>query len=537
MGLRAGSLVGRARETPHLVILFIGYLSLNAGLAFLIGTSPLLGIIGTMMINLVILLFLVPSWAIPFYILVAAPSIVIPLGTGILSRFFVGNLVLALLVVVGFAHTITTRRKAAQPLLPASLLLPLIAVALVGLSSIIYARTHPDPGVVYSFPHASVPLTLVNITEMLLLLGLPAVLVSIPGLIQTIRGVKWIIWAFVGLGMLYAFGTIFAGPLGLYSDEVILGNRRPQVFGATSSILGMLLVFFACIGLSQALYARARAASLCWWLFTITSSIAVIMSFGRQSWIALVLSGLVIIGLRTRNLLVLLLVPGFLLLLLIPGVSEFFNPQEVYGIDRLIMWQDALAIWQRHLYFGVGAGNYQFFDIAYGIDVGGVAHNQFLEVLAEMGIQGLLCLLWSLAATGRFALQRFNAATTALGKAIALAYLGYYTAYVFGGFFGDFFLPSVAGAGGTMALAWVSYHWLLLGLVLTIPRWEQPAPARAAVEPGQPAKEQLQSAAGTTSRGYWELGRSEQLVGIEDEPVAGPPWIASKSAPGLSERK
>ncbi|GAC1347198.1 MAG: hypothetical protein NVSMB27_12100 [Ktedonobacteraceae bacterium] len=334
-----------------------------------------------------------------------------------------------------------------------------------------------------------------------MLLGLPAIIVIAPGLFRTIRGVKLIVQAFLGIGMLYALGTIFAGPLGLLSLDTVLGYRRPLVFGETSSILGMLLVLFACIALGQALYARKLQTTLGWWLCTLIFSCAVIMTFGRESWIGLGLSMLGMIGLRTRNLSILFIIQVFLILLFVPAVSDFFNPEKVYGIDRLVMWQDAIAIWQRHPYFGIGAGNYQFFDIAYGTDVGGVAHNQFLEVMAEMGVQGLLCLLWSLVAIARCMVQHFFTATTGQGKAIALAYIGYFITIIFGGFFTDSFLPTVAGAGGTYSMLWISYPWLLLGLVVTIPRWEQSACAQDLLEPGQGTEKRLRAGNGQSSKG------------------------------------
>jgi O-antigen ligase len=256
---------------------------------------------------------------------------------------------------------------------------------------------------------------------------------------------------------------------------VILGNIRPQVFGQVSSALGMLLVLFTCLALGKALYAHKRGESFFYSLCTVIFSIAVIMSFGRESWLALGLSVLVMIAFRTKSIAALFILVLFLPFIFLPGVADFFNPDKVYGLDRLTMWQDAITIWQQHPSFGVGAGNYQFFDLTYGTDVGGFAHNQLLEVLAEMGVQGLLCLLWSIAAIGRFTFQRFRAAKTSQGKAITLAYIGCYFALILGLFFGDSFLPSVALAGGTYAMIWVSYFWLPLGLVLTMPLWEKSA--------------------------------------------------------------
>jgi O-antigen ligase len=181
------------------------------------------------------------------------------------------------------------------------------------------------------------------------------------------------------------------------------------------------------------------------------------------------------IGLRTKNwsILFVLLIP--LALLFVPGVTDFFNSSKVYGADRFTIWQDAVNIWQSNPIFGAGAGNYQFFDRIYGLDKVGVAHNQYLEVLAEMGIQGLVSLLWLLCAMSWVAWRSFTRARTALSKSIALAYIGCQLTLFISGFFTDLFMPSAAAGGGTSLFVESSYRWILLGIVLSIPNWEQEA--------------------------------------------------------------
>lgn len=453
------------------------YLILSVGLAFLMLQSPLLGLLSAVVITSIVLVFFVrPQWFLPLYILVAAPSLALSLSnSGIFSRLYIGNLLFGLLVVTWLLRYVLPERKSGRIVVEPSVLLPFGALVLVGLTSIIYSRLFPDPNVSYSFVHSNVSITVVNITEIALLVSLPIFLIIVPGMVRTIRAVQWVIGSYVAVGMLYALGTIFAAPLGLYSGDVILGNRRPQIFGATSSGLGTLLVLFTCIAFGQALYARKRIFRLCWGLLTCIFAVSVIMSFGRESWIDLFLAVLVMAGFRLKNWWMLLILLVLLLLWFIPGATDFFDPGKTYGIDRLQIWQDAIAIWQRSPYMGIGAGNFQFFDLTYGTDVVGVAHNQYLEVLAEMGVQGLLCLLWILVALGRVALKRLNTATTAMSKALALAYLGYYVTIISGGFFASDIIPSTAGGGGTPELVGGSYRFLLLGLVLSIPSWEKEA--------------------------------------------------------------
>ena len=471
--LSSRSLVLPSTATSATLII---YLVLSVGLAFLMLSFPPLGLLGALVINLIVLFFLRSRFALPLYILIAEPSVAFSLiGSGILSRLYIGDLLFLLVMGIWLLRTVLPERKVGQLNLEPSLLAPLGCLILIGLTSIIYSRLFPDPNVSYSFVHSNASITIINITEMALLIGLPLFLVIVPGVVRTVRSAQLIIGSYTAVGMLYAVGTIFAAPLGLYSGEVILGNRRPQVFGATSSGLGTLLVLFTCIALGQALYASKRIIRLCWGLLTCIFAVGVIMSFGRESWIDLFLAVLVMAGFRLKNWWTLLALLVLLLLLFIPGATDFFNPGKTYGIDRFQIWQDAIAIWQHSPYMGIGAGNFQFFDLAYGTDIVGVAHNQFLEVLAEMGVQGLLCLLWLIVAVGRIMFKRLRSASTSMSKAIALAGIGYYVTIISGGFFTDSFVPSVAGAGGTGAFVEESYRWLLIGLVLSIPNWEKEA--------------------------------------------------------------
>jgi O-antigen ligase len=446
------------------------YLVLSIALAFLMPISPLIGVLGALVINLIVVFFVQYQLALPFYILVAGPSVALSLSTtGIFSRIYIGNLLFALVMGIWVLKIVLPKRKSGQVKLELSLMVPLVALIAVGIMSIIYSRLFPDPTVSYSFTHSNVSITLVNLSEIVLLTGLPMFLLIVPGMVHGVRDVKLVLGAYLVVGLMYALGTIFAGPLGLYSKDVILGNKRPEVFGSVSSALGSLILLFACLALGQALYARRGFPRLSWSLLTIVYCIAVIMTFGRESWIALFLAVLLMVGLRIKKWSVLLIMLVPFLLLLIPGVSDFFDPSKVYGADRFKIWLDAIAIWQRSPYFGVGAGNYQFFDLTYGTDVVGIAHNQYLQVLAEMGVQGLLCLIWLIVAIGRISFKRFHAATTNMNRALTLAYLGFYVSLIFGGFFTSTFIPSAASGGGTGPFVEASYRWLFLGLILSLP--------------------------------------------------------------------
>lgn len=458
------------------------YLLVSLALAYIMPVAPLLGVAGAVAINLVVLFFLRSRLALPLYILVAGPSLALTLSrSGTLSRLYLGNLLFALVVGVWILQTVLPMRKSGKRLLELSLFAPITGLILVGISSIIYSRLSPDPRVIYTYPHSTVSINIVNLAELAVMIGLPMFLIIVPSVVRRISDARLATGAFVLVGSLFSLATICAGPLGLIGRASLLGNRRPTIFSLNSSTLGTLLVLFTTIAFGQALYATKLRIGMFWGLITLIFSVAVILAFGREAWIALFLAVMVMIGFRTQNwsaVLVLLVVPPLvatLITVLVPSVIDFFNSSKVYGSDRLIIWQDAISIWQRSPIFGVGAGNFQFFDRTYSIDKVGVAHNQYLEILAEMGVQGLLCFIWLLTAVGIRSLRGFATAKTRLGKSIALSQVAFFVTIVFGGFFEDFFLPSAAAGGGTGPFIEASYRWILLGLVLSIPNWEKVA--------------------------------------------------------------
>lgn len=465
-------------------------LALILGQAFLATLNPIIGLIGVAAIALIMFFFIRPELSLPLYILVAGPTLVLSASSsGILSRLYIGDLLFVLIVGIWLLREISPVRKARLARNEMSILVPLICLAIIGFISIIVSHLSPDPHVTYAFVHSDVPLLLVNGVEMFLLISLPLFIVIVPGMVRTLRDARAMIGAYLVIGLPYALGTIFAGPLHLYSQQVILGAQRPEIFGVASSNLGILNVLFTCLALGQLLYAKKESSRLGLALLTCIFAGGVVMAFGRESWIGLLIAVWLILWLRFKNPLA-LLIPLIILLpllLIFPDITNFFDPTKVYGADRINIWQDAIAIWQHSPYLGVGAGNFQFFDLTYGTEIAGVAHNQFLAVLAEMGVQGLVCLLLAIAMIGRAAIKHFNSAVSDTGKAVALAYLGYFAALLFATFFTDSFLPSTAAAGGTGPFILMSYLWFFLGLVLSIPNWDREA-ARLYLPAGQGSK-------------------------------------------------
>src|SRR6266480_7032802 len=106
---------------------------LNIERVYLALLSPTFGLMGALMLNLIVLFFIQPRLALPLYILLAGPTVVLSVsGSGILSRLYIGNLLFALIVVIWLLQRGLSERKSGSVSGEARILVPLICLAFVG---------------------------------------------------------------------------------------------------------------------------------------------------------------------------------------------------------------------------------------------------------------------------------------------------------------------------------------------------------------------------------------------------------------------
>jgi O-antigen ligase len=138
------------------------------------------------------------------------------------------------------------------------------------------------------------------------------------------------------------------------------------------------------------------------------------------------------------------------------------------GRDRLIA--DGVSIWARHPVFGVGPANNYPYMLRYSTL--GTAHNQYVDLLMELGIVGLLLFLVFAFRAGRMGLRVWRTARDPLRQQVVLGWLGLFAAMLAGGMFGDFMLPSIRN-GGLELLALFYVQWILLGVMVSISALER----------------------------------------------------------------
>jgi O-antigen ligase len=214
------------------------------------------------------------------------------------------------------------------------------------------------------------------------------------------------------------------------------------------------------------------------------SLLGVVLTFSRATWL-LAFCGLLLVSLAWLRLRV---TPGVALFLTIfvsvvivfSGVigvaSRFFNPDEVYGFERIYYYATALRLFVTHPLLGVGAGNYQFFDRSLeGEAAGGIAHNQFLTVAAETGLIGLAMLVWLVVVLFRIRKEmrlepQFASDSHDWLKVAGSAFLA---VWILECFFQEAFFATAAAGGGMHVMTVNIFPWIFVGVLLAARNMDQ----------------------------------------------------------------
>jgi len=182
------------------------------------------------------------------------------------------------------------------------------------------------------------------------------------------------------------------------------------------------------------------AAKLVWFVLLLASmGLATVFSISRMGILALILSlgTMIILGYASqsgkRSVLI-----GLALLIVIFGLSVYSGLDPVLARfenierDRIALWRDAWKMIEKHPWMGQGLGTFQWTYPAYETvnpDVPAkYAHNDYLQALAEVGIVGLVLLLWAFFLACRTAVKNLFQAHDLLVRGIGLGTLGALTA-------------------------------------------------------------------------------------------------------------
>ncbi len=142
----------------------------------------------------------------------------------------------------------------------------------------------------------------------------------------------------------------------------------------------------------------------------------------------------------------------FISMLLIIIASTFLLRQRATGehtlptfsvIQRFIYWRDTLEVIKKYPWQGIGLGNFNLSQVRY-------AHNSYLQIWAEMGIIGLISILWLISSVFKTAIDNIKICNNKVMSGAISANVVFLTHNLIDF---SFFLPEIA-------LIW----WVIFGL-------------------------------------------------------------------------
>jgi O-antigen ligase len=150
---------------------------------------------------------------------------------------------------------------------------------------------------------------------------------------------------------------------------------------------------------------------------------------------------------------------------------EVERQQQSWGgrAGRVAVGADAVAIWAKHPVLGVGPGNSWPYMNRYSVI--DTPHNQYLNILLELGVVGLACFLWFLGSAFTLGLRLLDQLPEGFHRTIVIGWLGLFAAMVVTGLTGDFTFHSIRN-GGLGLFSGYYLQWVMLGIVVSVASME-----------------------------------------------------------------
>ncbi len=279
-----------------------------------------------------------------------------------------------------------------------------------------------------------------------------------------VREQSWLerlVWIFLALGAVYIAGRI-VGPIGEVTGRLF----------TTSSAGSLFWTWLVALSFSQAVYNKRlrpfwRASLL--FLTGAVLFVGMTRDLGWTSgWAPAVAAIGVILLVGSPRLGIVLVVIGVIGFLVIPqlGPDLFSVGDNSYSaLTRVAAWRILLQIVEVSPILGLGPANYYFYTPLFsilGYYVRFNSHNNYVDLVAQLGVVGLACFLWFCAETGIVGWRLRRVVEDGFSRAYVYAELGGLAGMLVAAMFGDWVLPFVYNIGLAGFRASV-LGWLFLG--------------------------------------------------------------------------
>jgi O-antigen ligase len=404
-----------------------------------------------------------PRAAVLLWIALAATTVPMPLLSVRSTHVHFASAYLALLLLLWCARMARRRRWG---IAPSRLNLPLLTLAAAAVLSSLLGDAFYDPDVTAA--HASLAVRVYAAALVVLSAGAAVVVAD---QLNDVGALRWMYRIVLGAGLLFVVAPLL--PFPLYTDQPswwplvlahglaltyarILCDRSWPVW--TKTLGGVVIAAASArLILPQLLHPEQGGQ----WL---------------AGWIAVTVPLLVITLVWSRKIVAFGVVPAAL-------VAAYFYLQPVVerarfegAAYRIAVWIDAGRLMLLRPFFGVGPGNYPDYVSVYGVrldpyaipqDLVTSAHGDYQQVAAEMGLVGLVALLWVLIEALVLGWRLYRSLEAPFPRAFTLGVIGSVAGMSVASVVGDYLIPAYHNGGHTSFCTTI-YTWMMIGALMAI---------------------------------------------------------------------
>jgi O-antigen ligase len=348
--------------------------------------------------------------------------------------------------------SILTRRSIMQPV-NSRVVLPV--VVFLGISVLAFAM-----GQIPWFVFANqAPLTAQAGGFAIFVLSAGALLMA-ANIVREERWLQRIVWVFIGMGALYVAGrTVELG---------LIDRLYHPGFSAGS----MFWTWLVALALSQAVFnsqLKQRFRLLLILIVLVTFYAAIVQAYDWKSgWLPPLIAAAVILGIRFKRLSLFAIPAG---LIFAGAIAKDLISSDAYSWGtRLDAWVIVLKIAQVNPLLGLGFSNYYWYTPLFAIRGYAVvfnSHSQYVDLIAEVGILGLLCFLWIFFELGRLSWRLSRELPDGFARAYANGVLAGVVGTLVAGYLVDWVLPFVYNIGLTGFRASI-VAWIFCGALVGV---------------------------------------------------------------------
>ena len=217
---------------------------------------------------------------------------------------------------------------------------------------------------------------------------------------------------------------------GAFSNEMTFGG-----------IMMLLLSLYLAVSIAGGVPRRLRIPSI---LAAAAAFAALVLTQTRSSWLAMFISGLVMITVLRRRWIPVYIVVVTALVLLGPGayrdrIRTMFDPQFRTNVQRVNMIRGGISIFREHPVIGTGPVDlgdiYREHMPPGAVHVHGHMHNIFLHVAVTLGTVGLIAFVWMLVAMFMIVGRNLRLDLPPPGSGLVAGSIGAMTGFIVNGMF------------------------------------------------------------------------------------------------------